>query len=578
MAKELSYWEKRRAQMMYEQMEIAEDAANKIGIEYLKTAKAVHKQIVDSYNNTVNNFNIADGQIKGLVENNNISSYEELIALLKRNNAPTELIDYLSRPGQKHKYQKLIESINNINTAIDKLTQSQELLTTKALMEVSKDSYYRSIYEIQKHTSLGFSFNEWDEELFNKFAKSKWSGENYSKRIWNNRDKLAETVKNEILQGFIAGKTQNEMYDVIISRFAASNFNARRLIRTESCYAANEMEMQSYAECDIESYIFVATLDLRTSDVCASLDGQVFRVKDAMPGKNMPPMHPWCRSTTIEYTSPEALNKMKRRARDPITGKNIIVPADMKYDEWHKEFVEGNEEAIVNTQKIKNYASDNKQYKKYIERLGKNYVGKNIEEFMKIKYTNPEKYAIMKAQYKGVGYYNKALEVEPEITKLVEKVAKDSNMNLTGLEYRIKEKNSYLDKIAREYAPGYHYEVKDTLRYTMLSKPDDYVENLKNSYEMFGKNDCSVIKTKNYWTDEEMAYNGINSLLQDSNGNKFEVQYHTKESFDIKQKTHALYEKQRVLEKNSKEFITLEDEMFEINENIQRPTNIQEVK
>lgn len=339
MAKELSYWEKRRAQMMYEQMEIAENAANKIGIEYLKIAKAVHKQIVDSYNNTVNNFNIADGQIKGLVENNNISSYEELIALLKRNNAPTELIDYLSRPGQKHKYQKLIESINNINTAIDKLTQSQELLTTKALMEVSKDSYYRSIYEIQKHTSLGFSFNEWDEELFNKFAKSKWSGENYSKRIWNNRDKLAETVKNEILQGFIAGKTQNEMYDVIISHFATSNFNARRLIRTESCYAANEMEMQSYAECDIESYIFVATLDLKTSDVCASLDGQVFRVKDAMPGKNMPPMHPWCRSTTIEYTSPEALSKMKRRARDPITGKNIIVPADMKYEEWYDKYV-----------------------------------------------------------------------------------------------------------------------------------------------------------------------------------------------------------------------------------------------
>lgn len=58
MAKELSYWEKRRAQMMYEQMEIAENAANKIGIEYLKIAKAVHKQIVDSYNNTVNNLSL----------------------------------------------------------------------------------------------------------------------------------------------------------------------------------------------------------------------------------------------------------------------------------------------------------------------------------------------------------------------------------------------------------------------------------------------------------------------------------------------------------------------------------------
>lgn len=577
MAKELSYWEKRRAQMMYEQMEIAENAANKIGIEYLKIAKAVHKQIVDSYNNTVNNFNIADGQIKGLVENNNISSYEELIALLKRNNAPTELIDYLSRPGQKHKYQKLIESINNINTAIDKLTQSQELLTTKALMEVSKDSYYRSIYEIQKHTSLGFSFNEWDEELFNKFAESKWSGENYSKRIWNNRDKLAETVKNEILQGFIAGKTQNEMYDVIISRFAASNFIARRLIRTESCYAANEMEMQSYAECDIERYIFVATLDLRTSDVCASLDGQVFRVKDAMPGKNMPPMHPWCRSTTIEYVSPEALSKMKRRARDHITGKNIIVPADMKYEEWHKKFVEGNEEAIVNTKKIKNYASDNKQYKKYIERLGKNYVGKNIEEFMKIKYTNPEKYAIMKAQYKGVGYYNKALEVEPEITKLVKKVAKDSNMNLTGLEYRVKSKDGYLEKIAREYAPGYCYEVKDTLRYTMLSKSDEMTLQISKSIENFKKSKVEVFQGKNLWIDKKNPYNGINCIMADSSGNKFEIQYHTEESFSAKQKAHLLYEEARSGKCSREELEIINKEMKAIFDAVNVPDGIERI-
>lgn len=573
-----SYWEKRRAQMMYEQMKIAEKAASELGLEYLKTAKYIDKLIKDCYGRIKNNYNITDNEVLSLLESTNIDSYAKLLEMVKLKKFPQELIDYLSSPGQKLKFERLLNTKNNIETAIGKLSDTQNVITTNALKEIAKDSYYKSIYEVQKHTGLGFSFNEWDEELFSKLARKKWSGENYSTRIWNNRDKLAEIIKGEIMQGFIAGKTQDEMYDVIINEFAVSNSNARRLIRTESCYASNEMEMQSYSECDIEKYIFVATLDLRTSDICASLDGKVFDVKDAMPGKNMPPMHPWCRSTTIEYVDDETLKSMKRRARDPVTGKNITVPANMTYAEWHKKFVEGNEDAIINRKMIKNDSIDNKQYTKYLERLGKDYAGKNVEEFKKIKYTNPEKYAIMKAQYKGIGYYNKAVAAEPEITKMVMDVAKSSDMGLAGLEYRIKTKESYLEKIAREYAPGYNYEVKDTLRYTMMTTPNDYVQNIKNANNIFKNNHCVITKCRNYWLDNKNPYNGVNTLIQDSKGNKFEVQYHTKESFEIKQQTHELYEKQRVLEEDSREYLSLKKQMYEINSKIKIPKDIQEVK
>lgn len=579
MKKKLSYWEKRRAEMMYEQMEIAENAASTLGMEYLRTAKYIDKQINECYGRIKNNYKITDNEVLSFMKNHDIDSYAKLISLVKTKNFPTELIDYLSGPGQRMKFEKLLNTSTNIQMTINNLSETQYLATTNALKDVAKDSYYRSIYEVQKHTGLGFSFNEWDEKLFTKLAKSKWSGANYSDRIWKNRDKLAQTVKDEILQGFIAGKTQDEMYDTIIKEFASSNFNARRLIRTESCYASNEMEMQSYAECDIEKYVFVATLDLRTSDVCAALDGKVFNVADAIPGTNMPPMHPWCRSTTIEYIDDETLNRMKRRARDPVTGKNITVSADMTYKEWNRKFVEGNEKAIINSKKIKNNEADNKQYEKYLERLGEQYAGKNIDEFKKMKYTNPEKYAIMKAQYKGVGYYNKAVAAEPKITKMVTEVAKNCNMDLTGLEYQIKTKESYLDKIAREYAPGYHYEVKDTIRYTMLSSTDDYVENVKKACSTLNNNNCTtIIKKKNYWIDDRNPYNGINTLLQDVNGTKFEIQYHTPESFDIKQKAHVLYEKQRVLEEDSMEYLSLKKQMYEMNNKIEIPKNIQEVR
>lgn len=574
----VSYWEKRRAQMMYEEMAIAEKAASSLGKEYLKTAKYINKLIKECYGHIKNNYKITDNEVLSIMKSANIDSYNKLIEVVKRKDFPQELIDYLSSPNQRIKFERMLQQKSNIDAAITRLSNIQNTTTADTIKEVAKDSYYRSIFEVQKHTGIGFSFNEWDEELFSKLARKKWSGENYSTRIWNNRDKLAEIIKGEIMQGFIAGKTQDEMYDVIINEFAVSNSNARRLIRTESCYASNEMEMQSYSECDIEKYIFVATLDLRTSDICASLDGKVFDVKDAMPGKNMPPMHPWCRSTTIEYVDDETLKSMKRRARDPVTGKNITVPANMTYAEWHKKFVEGNEDAIINRKMIKNDSIDNKQYTKYLERLGKDYAGKNVEEFKKIKYTNPEKYAIMKAQYKGIGYYNKAVAAEPEITKMVMDVAKSSDMGLAGLEYRIKTKESYLEKIAREYAPGYNYEVKDTLRYTMMTTPNDYVQNIKNANNIFKNNHCVITKCRNYWLDNKNPYNGVNILIQDSKGNKFEVQYHTKESFEIKQQTHELYEKQRVLEEDSREYLSLKKQMYEINSKIKIPKDIQEVK
>lgn len=68
-------------------------------------------------------------------------------------------------------------------------------------------------------------------------------------------------------------------------------------------------------------------------------------MSEAAPGKNYPPLHPWCRSTTILYVSEELLAGMKRRAYDPSTGKTMIVQANMTYKEWFEKYV-GKEKAL----------------------------------------------------------------------------------------------------------------------------------------------------------------------------------------------------------------------------------------
>ncbi|MDE7431396.1 MAG: minor capsid protein [Lachnospiraceae bacterium] len=307
-------------------------------MQYLNASKYVEERLKNIFNKVKSNVKISDSYILSIIKSADTGRLEELIRLAQARGS-TELAEYLEKPEIKRQFKKLSELQEQIKQVTEGLCNAERKETGRALKDIAESSYNHSMFDIQKQTGLGFSFQSFDQKLYDNIIRSEWSGRNYSKRIWNRTQELADTLKSEMLQGFMCGKTYKEMAKVVQDKFSSSAINARRLVRTEGNYVANEFEMQSYKECGIEKYIFVATLDLRTSEKCADLDGKVFNVKDAVPGKNMPPLHPWCRSTTIAYVGEEALARMKRRARNPKTGKNEVVPANMTYDEWYKKYV-----------------------------------------------------------------------------------------------------------------------------------------------------------------------------------------------------------------------------------------------
>lgn len=190
------------------------------------------------------------------------------------------------------------------------------------------------MYDIQARTGAAFSFTALDPKKVDKLLKRKWEGSSFSDRIWDNTQHLAETVKDELMLNFLTGRTEDEASKAIMDRYQVGYNQARRLVRTESAYVANEMDADAYEAAGITHYMIVATLDLKTSEICQEMDGKIFLLKEKQVGENFPPFHPWCRSTTVESDNPEKLKNMKRRARDPETGKNYIVPAGTTYKEW----------------------------------------------------------------------------------------------------------------------------------------------------------------------------------------------------------------------------------------------------
>ncbi len=76
-----------------------------------------------------------------------------------------------------------------------------------------------------------------------------------------------------------------------------------------------------------------------TCSLCGSMDGMIFPRAQLKQGISQPPFHPNCRCTTVPYDE-DWDYKGQRIAKDK-EGKYYYVPENMSYEEWKKEFVEG---------------------------------------------------------------------------------------------------------------------------------------------------------------------------------------------------------------------------------------------
>ncbi|KYG90374.1 hypothetical protein A0U40_18230 [[Bacillus] sp. KCTC 13219] len=153
--------------------------------------------------------------------------------------------------------------------------------------------------------------------------------------------------------------------------------------------------MASYEQLGADRYQFLATLDLRTSDICASLDGKKFATKDKQAGVNCPPMHPNCRSTTIpvvEYDAEEV-----RLAK--LNGTYYEVPATMTYDEWYQSIVKehGADQVVAWKKMEQNVSKDRQLHDIYKKTIGVD-APQSFAAFQQIKYNDSNGWAALKRQ------------------------------------------------------------------------------------------------------------------------------------------------------------------------------------
>jgi len=165
--------------------------------------------------------------------------------------------------------------------------------------------------------------------------------------------------------------------------------------------------------------------------------------------------------------------------------------------------------------------------------------------------------------------YDKAVSEETAVTQAMKQLV-DSETTLAGLDFKIKSMDSIEDKIARKLYQGYSVNaaqdsINDSLRYTLIVN-GNYEETVLKKLSLLQKDGFMVYDLNNAWG--KSTYQGLNVTLKNQDGLLVELQFHTPDSFNVKQvMNHDLYELSRNTS-TSPEIRSISDRIQYINQEI----------
>lgn len=327
MSKTSNYWDKRALARLSEAEKNSEAYINRIKKIYNQAYKNIEKEIESVYKNYSKDTCVDVQKLKELLSK---KETDKLWKTLKRQG-----LDKYIKNNYKSRISRLEQIQAQIYAEAKKIYPKEELEQNMCYKGIINNSYYKAVYDTQMGVGYDFSFTKIDKNIMNTLLQDNWSGKNYSERIWGNTDILADSLSELIGGALISGQSIAKTSKQIRDRFNVAKYYSDRLVRTEVNHFNNAVDAMAYENMGINKYVFVATLDSRTSKICQEMDNKVFEYKDKEVGVNFPPLHPNCRSKTRGYLGEKEEKMLKRRARNPITGKNEIID-NISYEEWAK--------------------------------------------------------------------------------------------------------------------------------------------------------------------------------------------------------------------------------------------------
>ncbi|MGX7415968.1 minor capsid protein [Aerococcus christensenii] len=293
MVKKSSYWKNRTKELMQYAEQQDKVMFQELAKLYGETFKDVQKEIFAFYAKYAENNKITIQEAKQRLRRTDLSDYRENARRYREEAKTPELLERLNE-----------QYVSSKATRLDalKLDLTYQLGLLQGKVSGSFDSYLK---KLAKHSyrkiSGGLSDSTLNEPALEQLVKTPFEGYNYSQQVWGNVDHLARDLHKTLTRGFVKGFSPHEMATEIRKRHDVAKHRAETLVRTDGSMVINNATLKRYKDVGLKFYRIHVHIDSRTSDICMNISklDKAYKLSEAQPGYNMPPLHPNCRSTIV---------------------------------------------------------------------------------------------------------------------------------------------------------------------------------------------------------------------------------------------------------------------------------------
>ncbi|WP_342610248.1 minor capsid protein [Staphylococcus hsinchuensis] len=338
--KDIKYWRKRAKRIMKEEEKSDAEVLDRVQDITSDMLREIEKEIYKFYAKYAKKEGISIEDAKKKVDATDIRDLEARVKKYVKNKDKSEEANRILRLYNTKQYVSRERMLKKQIEVI--MTHGTGLLESE-MNEYLEDATQR---ETKRQSGVIGKTVRLKPNAVRAIVNSDFKGQEWSSRLWKNMGETQKEVERIVSHVMLRGRHPNEFVKDLTRRFGVSNYEARRLLLTETTRVQSEAQKLHYqATMNEDDYVeYMAKIDSKTTVLCKGMDGKLIKVKDLKPGVNMPPMHAFCRSTTgpaitdwrdkffeenkgkyslddfIEDEEPEETPKTEQRKEDKVPG------------------------------------------------------------------------------------------------------------------------------------------------------------------------------------------------------------------------------------------------------------------
>lgn len=287
------YWREREEKQREKNIKDEKEYEKRIKALYRQELNAIEDRIYAFYTRYAGKEGITMAEAKRRVSKMDVQEFAEMAAKYVKEK------DFSDKANEELRLYNLTMRVNYQQLLMYQIAL-ESCATADELDKFMQDKLEgRTLDEIKRQAGiLGESLLD-QADMVHSIVNASFHNATFSDRVWANQAMLRSNLSNILTNALIQGRNPRDYIKDIRKIFDVSRGQAERLLRTELARVQSEAQLKSYEKAEFDEYIFHALGD--ACPVCAALDGEHFKVKDAEPGINISPMHPNCRCSTGPY-------------------------------------------------------------------------------------------------------------------------------------------------------------------------------------------------------------------------------------------------------------------------------------